>query len=105
MFLPHLREDAAAVNATARIKPADKKIFEQFKEFCATAWSPPLPPLPAHPASVAAFVCKDLIRGTPLFMKRLNAISRVHRSVGLPDPTTDVLIQSLVRKLKSNPQQ
>jgi hypothetical protein len=100
MFLPHLREDAAAVNATARIKPADEKIFEQFKEFCATAWSPPLPALPAHPAAVAAFLTSELIRGTSHFMKRLSAISRVHQAVGLPDPTSDVLCKALVRKIK-----
>ena len=105
MFLPHLREDAAAVNATARIRPADQKIFEQFKEFCATVWSAPLPALPAHPASVAAFLAKGLGRGTPLFMKRLNAISRVHQAVGLPDPTRDVLCQALVRKITSKPHQ
>jgi len=103
MFIGHVREEAKAVNATTRIRPADQKIFSDFKEYCST-WDPPLPPLPAHPASVAAFVCKDLAQGTTHFMKYLNAISRVHLAVGLPDPTTDVLIQSLVRKLK-NPQE
>jgi len=101
MFLPFLREDAAAVNATARIKPADQRIFERFKEYCATAWNPPLPSLPAHPAAVAAFLCKELSRGTSHFMKRLNAISRVHIATGLPNPAEDVLLKSLVRKIKA----
>src|SRR5215471_7073237 len=79
MFLPHLREDAAAVNATSRITPSDKRIFEEFKEYCGS-WDPPLPALPAHPAAVAAFLCQDL--NPSHFMKRLNAISRVHRAVG-----------------------
>src|SRR5262249_2895752 len=82
MFLPHLREDAAAINATTRIKPSDKKIFEQFKEYCGT-WNPPLPALPAHPASVAAFLCQELSRGTSHFVKRLNAVTRVHQATGL----------------------
>src|SRR5262245_2306608 len=82
MFLPHLREDAAAVNATARIKPGDKRIFDEFKEYL-SSWEPPLPALPAHPASVAAFVSKDLDRGNSLFTKRLCAITRVHQAAGL----------------------
>jgi len=104
MFLPHLREDAAAVNATARIKPGDKKIFDEFKEYL-SSWNPPLPALPAHPASVAAFLAKDLDRGTSLFTKRLCAITRLHVAAGLPDPATDVLLQSLVRKVRTLNQQ
>src|SRR5215471_17530289 len=74
MFLPHLREDAAAVNATARIKPGDKKIFDEFKEYL-SSWNPPLPALPAHPASVAAFLAKDLDRA-PRSSRNVYARSR-----------------------------
>src|SRR5262249_54244125 len=104
MFLPYLREDAAAVNATARIKPGDKKIFAEFKEYLAS-WDPPLPALPAHPASLAAFLSKDLGRGIKLFTKRLCAITRVHQAAGLPDPAADVLLRSLVRKVRTFNQQ
>jgi hypothetical protein len=98
--LPHLREEAKAVNAESRIKPADRKIFEQFKDYC-LRFDPPLPALPAHPAAVAAFLTSELIRGASHFMKRLNAISRIHRSLGQPDPCSDVLILALVRKIKT----
>ena len=97
-FMPFLQEEADAVNKGARIRPADQKIFEQFKKYCAK-WSPPLPPLPAHPAAVAAFLTEEL----PRLTRHLNAISRVHRAVGLPDPTRDVLCAALVRKFKHAP--
>jgi hypothetical protein len=100
MFTPHLHEEAAAVNTATRIKPSDRKVFEQFKQYCATAWDPPLPPLPAHPAAVCAFLVKGLSQGTTHFTKRLNAISRIHSAVNMPDPTRDVLCQALVRKIK-----
>ena len=97
IFVPHLREEATAVNSESRIKPADKQIIEQFRDYC-KRFSPPLPPLPAHPAAVAAFLTSELNRGASHFRKRLNAISRIHRSLGLPDPGSDVLILALVRK-------
>src|SRR5215831_16635690 len=49
--LPHVREQAKEVNSSARIKPGDKRIFDEFKEYL-RSWNPPLPAIPAHPASV-----------------------------------------------------
>jgi|SRR5262245_33907587 len=100
MFLRHLKDEARAVNAAVRIKPADKKIFEQFKHFC-TTWTPPLPALPAHPASVAAFIVQGLSKSGAEFARRLHAISRVHLACGLEDPARDVLLKSLVLKFKT----
>jgi hypothetical protein len=89
------------VNSATRIRQADRKIFEQFKKYCAT-WNPALPSLPAHPASVAAFLTNELDRGVAHFMKRLHALVRVHRSVGLSDPSDDVLLKSLVQTVKTS---
>jgi hypothetical protein len=97
---PFVHDAAAAVNTAARIKPADRKIFEQFKAYCAETWGPPVPALPAHPAAVCAFAVKGLARSVTIFRKRMNAISRVHLAVGMPDPTRDVLCQALVRTIK-----
>src|SRR5262249_33243944 len=77
MLAQYLRDEAQAVNAKARITPADRKIFEQFKEYLAQ-WDPPLPPLPAHPAAAAAFAVNGLGHSTAKFTKRLCALSRVH---------------------------
>jgi len=100
--LPHVREQAKEVNSSARIKPGDKRIFDEFKEYL-RSWNPPLPAIPAHPASVAAFLAKDLGRGTSHFMKRFQAISRLHLAVGMPDPTRDVLCASLKALVRKNP--
>jgi hypothetical protein len=100
---PFVHDAAGAVNTAARIKPADRKIFEAFKKYCST-WDPPLPALPAHPASVAAFLVRELDRGVAYFMKRLRALSRVHRSVGLKDPADDVLLKSLVLTVEQTEQ-
>jgi len=101
---PFVHDAAAVVNSATRIKPGDRKVFEEFKQYCSTAWDPPLPPLPAHPAAVCAFLVKGLGQGTTHFTKRLNAISRIHSAVSLPDPTTDVLCQALVRKIEDSKQ-
>ena len=102
--LPFVQDAAADVNAATRLKPADRKVFEEFKQYCSTAWDPPLPPLPAHPAAVCAFLVKGLSQGTTHFTKRLNAISRIHSAVNMPDPTRDVLCQALVRKIEDSKQ-
>jgi hypothetical protein len=101
---PFVHDAAGVVNSATRIKPADRKVFEQFKKYCGEAWSPPLPALPAHPASVAAFLVSELDRGVAYFMKRLHALSRVHRSVGLKDPADDVLLKSLVLTVEQTEQ-
>src|SRR6516225_5195699 len=41
-LLPYLRDEAEAVNATTRIAPEDREVFDQFKAYC-TTWEPPLP--------------------------------------------------------------
>jgi len=94
-MIPFLRKHAKEVNGAARIKPADRKIFEDFKTYCAEGWDVPLPPLPAHPAACAAFLTTKMGHGKAHFMKCLHAISRVHQAVGMPDPTRDVLCASL----------
>jgi hypothetical protein len=98
-ILPFVRDEAEAVNATARIAPEDREVFDQFKAYCAT-WDPPLPAFPANPAAVCAFLVKELDQGDAHFTKRLNAISRIHSAVNMPDPTRDVLCQALVRTIK-----
>jgi len=103
--LPHIREQAKAVNTAARITPADRKIFEAFRTYCASGWDVPLPPLPGHPAAVAAFLTTQMGHSPAHFMKCLHAISRVHVAVGLPDPAADVLLRSLVRKVRTLNQQ
>jgi hypothetical protein len=96
---PFVHDAAAVVNSATRLKATDRKIFGEFREYCAT-WDPPLPPLPAHPAAVCAFAVKGLARSVTIFRKRMNAVSRVHVAVGMPDPTRDVLCQALVRTIK-----
>jgi len=102
--LPFIHDAASAVNSATRTSPADRKIFEQFKHYCST-WNPALPALPAHPAAVAAFLIRELDRGVAHFMKRLHALVRVHRSVGLKDPSDDVLLKSLVLTVKTSSNQ
>jgi len=95
---PYLREHLDVENAQARITPAARKDFEAFKAYCAK-YDPALPHLPARPQAVAAFIASQLDRGNS---KRLaKNISTVHRAVGFPDVTQDVLVQAVLRASKT----
>jgi len=94
-MIPFLHQQAKEVNGAARITPGDRKIFEDFKKYCAEGWDVPLPPLPAHPAACAAYLTTKMGHSLAHFMKHFHAISRVHLAVGMPDPTRDVLCASL----------
>jgi hypothetical protein len=104
-ILPFVHDAADTVNATKRIAPEDREIFEAFRKYCST-WNPALPSLPAVPAAVAAFLVSELDQGVAHFMTRLHALSRVHRSVGFKDqdPTDDVLLKSLVLTVEQTEQ-
>ena len=95
---PHLREHLAAANAKSRISPTAKRDFARFKEYCLTAWDIPLPHLPAKPQVVAAFIIRETNYRTAQRLCR--NISTIHRAVGFTDPTTDILVQAVLRSIK-----
>jgi hypothetical protein len=101
---PYLREHLAAENVKARISPTAKKDFAQFKTYCATKWSIPLPHLPSRPQVVAAFLVSESKHHDAARVSRMaKNISTVHRAVGFADPTTDVLVQAVLRSIKTTP--
>jgi hypothetical protein len=96
---PYLQEHLAAANVKARISPAVKKDFEQFKAYCAR-YDPPLPHLPARPQAIAAFLVREMSHGSAHASRLVKNISTVHRAVGFSDPATDVLVQAVLRSIK-----
>jgi len=97
---PYVEEELAAVNKAPRVSPAVKKDFEAFRAYCAR-YRPPLPHLPARGQAVAAFIASQLDRGNSKRLSR--SISAVHRAVGMPDPTSDALVQAVLRMASKSP--
>jgi hypothetical protein len=93
-LLPHLTNELAAEAATSRPTPQARKDFDDFRDYCARNG---FPALPARPQPVAEFL-GSLESNASRFM---NSISTIHRTVGFDDPTDDVLVRALMRKLRT----
>jgi hypothetical protein len=91
---PHLREELAAENETARVTPKQKADFSAFRRMC-TEWG--MPYLPAAPQAVALF----LAEGDTDAVRRCKSISVIHRAVGESDPCEDVLVRAIVRQARN----
>jgi hypothetical protein len=92
---PHLREELAAENATARVTPEEKEDFAAFRTLC-TEWG--MPYLPAMPQAVAIFLAEGDV---DTVSRRCKSISVIHRAVSEPDPTDDVLVRAIVRQARN----
>jgi hypothetical protein len=93
-LLPYLKDELAAEAATARPSPQARKDFEVFRDYCARNG---FPALPSRPQPVAEFL-GSLESHAARFK---NSISTIHRAVGFDDPTDDVLVRALMRRLRT----
>jgi hypothetical protein len=84
-----LQAEAAEPTITAEVKSD----FAQFEKFCARER---YPALPTDPTPIAEFV--RILADNAAHAERLrDAISLVHRSLKLADPTSDPLVRAVVR--------
>jgi hypothetical protein len=95
---PHLKNELAEENATARLSERQKQDFALFQK-CAARWE--LPHLPAPPGMVAVFLSEESEKGAAHVDRLCHSIASVHRAFNFPDPTTDILVRAVVRLCRS----
>jgi hypothetical protein len=91
---PLLKAELEAETATERVTSRIKKDFAKFRSYCQEN---ALPFLPADARPVAEWLGSQIESGAAHVSRLARAVSVVHTSVGLPDPTTDILVRAVLR--------
>jgi hypothetical protein len=97
---PHLKDEIAAEMDGGGSVEQRRDDFARLRAVC-EQWGLPLnlPHEPAPWAGVAAFLIGESSRGLQHVMRLRNSISFSHRSLNLPDPTSDHVINAILRSI------
>ena len=97
---PYLKDEIAAEMDSGGSPEQRRDDFARLRAVC-EQWGLPLnlPHEPAPWAGVAAFLIGESSRGLQHVMRLRNSISFSHRSLNLPDPTSDHLINAILRSI------
>jgi hypothetical protein len=99
---PYLKNEIAAEMDSGGSPEQRRKDFSRLRATC-EKWNLPLnlPHEPAPWAGVAALLIEESQRGIEAATRLKNSISFSHRSLNLPDPTSDHFINAILRSIRN----
>jgi len=98
MMAEHLSRELRLENAKTRVRAADKETFRAFQLYC-ERWG--FPALPTPPQAVAVFRVEQSEKGAAHLARLARGISVIHLACNFSDPTTDILVRSLLRRART----